>query len=47
MIALTIDIGQTADDLDFIRKKALSLGATDAIVYDAKVWRYFALARGH
>jgi len=36
VIALTIDIGQTADDLDAIQKKAIKLGAKDAIVYDAK-----------
>jgi argininosuccinate synthase len=36
VIALTIDIGQTADDLEAVRQKALSLGAVDAIVYDAK-----------
>lgn len=35
-VALTIDIGQTADDLDAIKQKALDLGAVDAIVYDAK-----------
>src|SRR3989344_5155142 len=34
--ALTLDIGQQNDDLEFIRKKALKLGAEDAIVYDAK-----------
>lgn len=36
IIALTIDIGQTADDLDAIKEKALKLGAKEAIVYDAK-----------
>ena len=36
VIALTIDLGQTADDLAAIKQKALSLGAKDAIVYDAK-----------
>lgn len=36
VIALTINIGQTADDLDAIKQKALALGAKDAIVYDAK-----------
>lgn len=36
MITLTVDIGQTADDLDAIKQKALDLGAKDAIVYDAK-----------
>lgn len=33
---LTIDIGQTADNLEAIREKALKLGAKEAIVYDAK-----------
>lgn len=36
VIALTIDIGQSADDLDAIKQKALKLGASEAIVYDAK-----------
>jgi argininosuccinate synthase len=36
VIALTIDIGQQADDLEEIRKKALMLGAVKAIVIDAK-----------
>lgn len=36
VIALTIDIGQTADNLDAIKKKAIKLGAKDAIVVDAK-----------
>ncbi|MEI7510779.1 MAG: argininosuccinate synthase [Candidatus Peregrinibacteria bacterium] len=36
VVALTIDLGQTADNLDIIRQKALTLGALDAIVYDAK-----------
>jgi len=36
VVALTIDIGQTADDLGAIRAKALKLGAVEAIVYDAK-----------
>jgi argininosuccinate synthase len=36
VIALTIDIGQTADNLDAIKAKALKLGAKKAIVYDAK-----------
>jgi len=36
VIALTIDIGQQADDLEEIRKKALKLGAVKAIVVDAK-----------
>lgn len=33
---LTIDLGQTADDLEAIKQKALKLGAKDAVVYDAK-----------
>jgi argininosuccinate synthase len=36
VIALTIDIGQQADDLKAIKKKALKLGAIKAIVIDAK-----------
>jgi len=36
IITLTIDIGQSADDLDAIKDKALMLGAKEAIVYDAK-----------
>ena len=36
VIALTIDIGQQADDLEAIRKKALKLGAVKAYVIDAK-----------
>ena len=36
VIALTIDIGQQADDLEEIRKKALKLGAIKAFVIDAK-----------
>jgi argininosuccinate synthase len=36
VVALTIDIGQTADDLQAIKAKALQLGALDCIVYDAK-----------
>lgn len=36
VITLTIDIGQTSDDLKSIKEKALTLGAKDAIVYDAK-----------
>lgn len=34
--ALTLDIGQQSDDLELIRKKALKLGAEEAVVYDAK-----------
>jgi argininosuccinate synthase len=36
VITLTIDLGQTADNLAEIKQKALDLGAKDAIVYDAK-----------
>jgi argininosuccinate synthase len=36
VIALTIDLGQTADDLGAIREKAIKLGAKEAIIYDAK-----------
>ena len=36
VITLTIDIGQTADNLAAIKQKALELGAKNAIVYDAK-----------
>lgn len=36
LIALTIDIGQTADNLEEIRQKWLKLWAKDVIVYDAK-----------
>lgn len=36
VIALTVDIGQMADDLEAIRKKALKLGAIKAYVIDAK-----------
>ncbi|MCB0375173.1 MAG: argininosuccinate synthase [Sinomicrobium sp.] len=36
VIALTIDLGQTADNLEEIKEKALRLGAKDVIVYDAK-----------
>ena len=33
---LTLDLGQQKDDLDAIQKKALRLGAQDAITLDAK-----------
>lgn len=47
VVALTIDIGQQADDLEAIRKKALKLGAVKAIVYDAKhEFAYHYLAKG-
>lgn len=36
VITLTFDIGQTADNLETIQQKALSLGAKDAVIYDAK-----------
>ncbi len=47
VIALTIDIGQQADDLEAIRKKALKLGAKAALVVDAKnEFAYHYLAWG-
>ncbi|MBI4250367.1 argininosuccinate synthase [Candidatus Uhrbacteria bacterium] len=36
VITLTIDLGQTADNLEEIKEKALRLGAKKTIVYDAK-----------
>lgn len=36
VIALTVDIGQIADDLEEIKKKAIKLGAVKAYVIDAK-----------
>lgn len=33
---LTVDIGQTVDNLEEIKQKAINLGAKSAIVYDAK-----------
>lgn len=36
VIALTINIGQTADNLEAIKEKAFKLGAKDVIVYDAR-----------
>lgn len=36
VVALTIDLGQTADDLVAIKQKALNLGAVAAYVIDAK-----------
>ena len=36
VIALSIDIGQTSDNLQLIKRKALKLGAKEAIVYNAK-----------
>lgn len=47
VIALTVDIGQQADDLEAIRKKALKLGAIAAEVVDAKnEFAYHYLAWG-
>lgn len=47
VIALTIDIGQQADDLEEIRKKALKLGAKKALVIDAKTeFAYHYIAKG-
>jgi len=36
VVALTIDIGQQADDLEEIKQKAIKLGAVEAIVADCK-----------
>lgn len=36
VVALTIDIGQTVDNMEEIKQKAIDLGANEAIVYDAK-----------
>jgi argininosuccinate synthase len=36
VITLTVDVGQSTDDLEAIKNKALQLGATKAIVHDAK-----------
>ncbi len=47
VVALTIDIGQQADDLEEIRKKAIKLGAVKALVIDAKTeFAYHYLAHG-
>lgn len=47
VIALTIDIGQQADDLEKIKQKALKLGAIKALVIDAKKeFAYHYLAKG-
>lgn len=47
VIALTIDIGQQADNLEEIKAKALRLGAVKAVVVDAKKeFAYNYLARG-
>merc|ERR1719333_1908272 len=36
VVALTIDIGQVADNLEEIKQKALKLGAVESIVHDAR-----------
>ena len=36
VVALTIDIGQVADNLAEIKEKAINLGAVEAVVYDAR-----------
>lgn len=36
LYTLTLDIGQEADDLEAVKKKALDLGAKEALVVDAK-----------
>ncbi len=36
VIALSINLGQRADDMEWIRKKALKVGAKEAINYDAR-----------
>jgi len=36
VIALAVDIGQMADDMDQIKEKAIKLGALEALVYDAR-----------
>ncbi|MBT4124053.1 MAG: argininosuccinate synthase [Candidatus Pacebacteria bacterium] len=47
VVALTIDIGQQADDLDKIKKKAIKLGAVKAIVVDAKKeFAYHYISKG-
>lgn len=47
VIALTVDIGQQADDLEEIRQKALRLGALKAFVVDAKSeFAYHYISRG-
>lgn len=45
VVALTIDIGQQADNLEEIKQKAIKLGAVKALVVDAKsefAYRYLA-----
>ncbi len=47
VVALTIDIGQQADDLEAIRQKAIKLGAVKALVIDAKNdFAYNYIAKG-
>jgi argininosuccinate synthase len=47
VVALTVDIGQQADDLEEIRKKAIKFGAVKAIVIDAKnEFAYHYIAKG-
>lgn len=36
VITCTVDLGQTADNLEEIKEKAIKLGAVDTIIYDAK-----------
>ena len=36
VIALSVDLGQRADNMDWIKEKAIKLGAKECIVYDAK-----------
>ncbi|MCL4554748.1 MAG: argininosuccinate synthase [Actinobacteria bacterium] len=36
VVALAIDVGQERQDLDFIRRKALDIGATDSVVKDVR-----------
>ncbi|NCN45816.1 MAG: argininosuccinate synthase [Candidatus Pacebacteria bacterium CG10_big_fil_rev_8_21_14_0_10_36_11] len=47
VVALTVDIGQQADDLEKIKEKAIKLGAVKAIVIDAKKeFAYHYIAKG-
>lgn len=47
VIALTFDIGQQHDDLEAVKKKALKLGASEAIVMDIKdIYAEEFLAKG-
>jgi argininosuccinate synthase len=47
VVAVTIDIGQQADDLKEIQKKAIKLGAVKALVIDAKnEFAYHYIAKG-